>query len=317
MPCGEDRRGPVKKRLFALILAVMLLFSCGCAEILDILESAEKKENTEASAKREEITESIEEEVKQESKEEDKTEKADPDPLKTEEKDDTDQGTPEADAQEKTEDDTAEDKTDDTDDLLKYLDDMMQLDYPYVFTPQFEVEKDGKTYQIMLDELYRGDDGYQIAVVSDGSDYFEADSSLWYGLKKKEGYLDPALEDRIKGLLIVTSGEDEEEAKGKMVNDIIPGVISEMTGGGKAEIEYFSEIRVSGDSLIYRPVVMRVDYSKGEEFSSVLCYLFVIPDPQGTRVYLFGIEPNGKDMDIEGSMRSFAIESEYPITANG
>ena len=308
----------MKKRLFALILAVMLLFSCGCAEILDILESAEKKENAEASAKREEITESIEEEVKQESKEEDKTEKDVPDTEKTEEKEeDMDPASEEGDVQDNTHDGTEKEETDDTDELLKYLDDMMQLDYPYVFTPQFEVEKDGKTYQVMLDELYRGDDGYQIAVVSDGSDYYEADSSLWYGLKKKEGYTDPALEDRIKGLLIVTSGEDEEEAKGEMVNDIIPGVISEMTGGGKAEIEYFSEIRVNGDSLIYRPVVMRVDYSKGEEFSSVLCYLFVIPDPQGTRVYLFGIEPNGKDMDIEGSMRSFAIESEYPITANG
>lgn len=172
-------------------------------------------------------------------------------------------------------------------------------DYPFIFSPEFSISlEDGSSYEIMADSFLHGiEDGYDVTIVSDGADYYEADYKLYSLLSSKAALSAEPLIDMQK-LRVFAAHYSEEDALDSFMNETLPGYIEALLGkeeNPKIEVTIsdYSEISVARDSIMYRPLAFDIVYGidngstevSGEEMR---IFTFVITGPEGTRIYLFG-----------------------------
>ena len=66
----------------------------------------------------------------------------------------------------------------DTAELLPYIENADPIEYPFLFTPLYEVTIGENTYEIMPEKWLHAEDGYEVAILSDGAELYEADADI-------------------------------------------------------------------------------------------------------------------------------------------
>ncbi len=184
----------------------------------------------------------------------------------------------------------------DTAELLPYIENADPIEYPFLFTPLYEVTIGENTYEIMPEKWLHEEDGYEVAILSDGAELYEADADI---LTKLE-ILCPVEADYntfVENLFIKAGGIDEAAAIDMLMEEIVPEFLRGKQGETLTfSIDAYEQNFPKEEPLLYSSSIWDLVYTADNGTTSISgeetrLLSFVINDPVGTRIYLIGTAP--------------------------